>query len=304
MITSLVGPNAFLKLKKLKELKSAFAEKYGLDNIENVNGEALEKEQLPNLLQGGSLFSANRMVVIKNLSGNKDTSEALLNFVDKIPEDISVILVEGSLDKRTVYYKGLKKSTDFNEFEEPKEPELSRWVAEYVKAQSGEIAVSDARLLVDYVGENQERLANEIEKLVAYEPKITKETIEELVERRPQNTVFELLDAVLGGNKKRAQELLKKLEQAYEDPFQIANLLIWQIQVLAIVKSAGERADSEIAKDTKFNPFVISKTKRLARNINRNELRGIIQKTADMDLQIKLSKAEPWHVIEHTILSY
>lgn len=304
MITSLVGPNAFLKLKKFKELKSAFAEKYGLDNIENVNGETLEKEQLPNLLQGGSLFSANRMVVIKSLSGNKDASEALLNFVDKIPEDISVILVEGSLDKRTVFYKGLKNSTDFNEFEEPKEPELSRWVAEYVKAQSGEIAASDARLLVDYVGENQERLANEIEKLVAYEPKITRETIEELVERRPQNTVFELLDAVLGGNKKRAQELLKKLEQAYEDPFQIANLLIWQIQVLAIVKSAGERADSEIAIDSKFNPFVISKTKRLARNINRNELREIIQKTADMDLQIKLSKAEPWHVIEHTILSY
>lgn len=303
MIRVLSGKNSFLKLQKLKELKADFAKKYGKENIENISGDSLEKEQLPSLLQGSSLFSANRMVVIKNLSENKELSEAFLGYVKKTSDDIAVILVEGQLDKRTDFYKNLKKETEFLEFDEPRDFELIKWASEYAKEQGAELGSSEARLLVEAVGLNQERLSHEIEKLMAYEPRITRQTIEELVEKRPQNTIFELLDVVLANNKKRAQELLKNLEQAYEDPFQTANLLIWQVQVLAVVKSAGNRSDSEIAKDTKFAPFVISKTKRLAGSIDQKKLREIVQKTAEMDLEIKLSKASPWRVLEHTILS-
>ncbi len=303
MITVLAGANGFARTTKLRELKQTFAREFGQENIEQIDGEKLEKEQLPNLLQGGSLFSANRMVIIRTLSANKEVSEAFLDYLDKTSDDTKTILVEGPLDKRTAFYKTLKKQTDFIECEEPKEPELMKWVSEYAQNQQGEIGHGEARLLVEFVGLDQERLAQEIEKLVAYEPKITRQNIENLVEKRPQNTVFELLDAVLSGNKKRAQELLKNLESAFEDPYQIANLLIWQVQVLAVVKSAANTSDAEIAKDTKLSPFVISKTKRLAANIDQKTLREIVKITADMDIEIKLSKAEPWRVLEHAILS-
>lgn len=303
MITVLNGSNAFLRQRKLKQMKEEFAEKYGSENIERISGHGLEKEQLPNLIQGGSLFSSNRMVVIRSLSVNKEVADAFLDYLEKTPEEVRVILVEDQLDKRTALYKTLKKQTDFHELEELKEPELIRWASEYAKSLSGNLGDREARMLLEFVGTDQERLAHEIEKLISYEPEISTKCIEELVERRPQSTVFQLLEYALSGQQKKASETLKSLEKAFEDPFQIANLLIWQVQVLAVVKSAGSRSDSEIAKDAKLNPYVVSKTKRLARETDKAKLNNIINQCAELDISLKSSGGSPWRLLEHTILS-
>jgi len=303
MIMVLTGSNTFLRQQKLKQLKDEFAQKHGADNIERVSGQELEKEQLPNLLQGGSLFSSNRMVIIRSLSENKEIAEAFLDYLEKTPEEVQVILVEDQLDKRTALYKALKKQTDFHEFEELKEPELIKWATEYAKSLNGNLRNREARMLLEFVGTDQERLAHEIEKLIAYEPEISTKSIEELVERRPQSTVFQLLEYALSGQQNKANETLQNLEKAFEDPFQIANLLIWQVQALAVVKSAGLRSDSEIAKEARLNPYVVSKTKRLARETDKAKLNNIINQCAELDISLKSSGGSPWRLLEHTILS-
>ena len=150
---------------------------------------------------------------------------------------------------------------------------------------------------------DQQRLAGEIEKLINFQPEITAETIENLVERRAQSTVFQLLDYVLSGDKKKSITTLENLEKAFEDPFQIANLLIWQIQTLAVVKSAGNRSDSEISKEAKLNPYVVSKTKGLARKVDSQFLNKMINQVAELDVAIKTSAGKPWRLLEYTILS-
>ena len=304
MIVTLTGTNVFLRSKKLAELRAEFGEKYGFENIERVGGESLAVADLPSLLQGGSLFSSNRMILVRDLSQNKEVAEKFVDYLEKTPEEIQVVLIEGQIDKRTAFYKALKKSTDFYEFTEPKEFELTKWMGEYAVESGGQLGNSEARLLLEYVGVDQQRLASEIEKLVAYEPQISTDNIKLLVDKRPQSTVFQLLEYALSGRKNKAQEILNDLEKGFEDPYQIANLLIWQVQVLAVVKSAGTRSDSEIAKDTKFNPYVISKTKRLASSIDRNSLLQIINLCADLDMSLKSNTSSPWRLLEHTILSF
>jgi DNA polymerase-3 subunit delta len=303
MITVLTGNNSFLRGKKLTQLKGAFSEKYGKENIERVAGEDLEVAQLPSLLQGGTLFSSNRMVIIRDLSKNKETSEKFIEYLEKVPEEVSVVLIEGQLDKRTSLYKTLKKSTDFQECIEPSDNDLLKWVTEYTKEQGGEIDQTTARKLIEYVGVDQQRLVGEVEKLVAFNPKVTSSSVEELVEKRPQSTAFQLLDLVLSDQKEKALGVLDNLERAFEDPYQIANLLIWQVQVLAVVKSAGSRPDSEIARETKLNPYVISKTKSLARRIDTQKLNKIIELSTQLDIDLKSTNAKPWRLVEHTILA-
>jgi DNA polymerase-3 subunit delta len=303
MIVTLTGSNGFLKKQKLAKLKKEFSDKYGAENIERIDGVKLETSQLPSLLTGASLFSSNRMVIIRDLSENKDVAEAFLGLLTSVPDEVSVILLESSLDKRTNYYKSLKKQTEFLEMAEPSEIELKKWLVDYVVKMGGSISPGDADTLIDYVGADQQRLAGEVEKLILYQPKLDGAVIEKLVERRPQSTTFQLLDIVYSGEKNRALAVLENLEKAYEDPFLIANLLIWQIQVMAAVKSAGSRPDSEIAKDTKFNPYVISKTKRLVSRLSDAQIRDLVTKTAELDLTIKLSKAQPWRVLEQYIIS-
>lgn len=304
MIYSLTGSNAYLRNKKLAELKNSFAKTHGRENIETKRGEEITAEELPSLLQGATLFSSHRMVVIYDLSVNKELQEQFLKLLEEVSDEIEVILVESQLDKRTVFYKSLKKLTEFHEFEQPQEFELQKWVNEYAKEQGGKIDSASARLLVEFIGIDQQRLAHEVEKLINYQPEITKQTIENLVERRPQSTVFQLLEYALSNQQEKAMKTLENLEKAFEDPFQITNLLIWQIQVLAVVKSAGNKPDSEIAKEAKINPFVVSKTKNLAKKIEKRRLQQIIDAVAELDSALKTTSASPWRSLEAAILSF
>lgn len=303
MIITLAGNNSFTRGKKLADLRNSFAREYGAENIEVVNAEDLELNQLPTLLQGASLFSAHRMVIVKDLSASKEVAEKFSELIGNINEDITVVVIESQPDKRTSLYKTLKSKTEFYEFNEPKEYDLLKWIEECAKEKKGMISSRDAQMLLDYVGIDQQRLAGEIEKLVNFQPNITPDTIEKLVERRAQSTVFQLLDYVITGDKKKSMTTLENLEKAFEDPFQITNLLIWQIQALAVVNSAGNRSDSEIAKETKLNPYVVTKTKGLARRVDAQSLNKIINKVAELDLALKTSAGKPWRLLEYTILS-
>lgn len=303
MVVVLTGLNQFAVQEKLAELRKTFVDKYGSDGIESYDGEQIETDSLSILLSGASLFAANRLIIIRHLSENKLVAEKFVEYAEKIPTEVTVVLVESQLDKRTVYYKELKKISEFNEFEVLSEGQLISWIQKRVVDEGGQINTGSAKLLFEYVGNDQLRLVNEIAKLVAYEPNITDQTIQQLVEKNPRDTVFQLLEYALSGRRDKALGVLDGLEKAFEDPFQTANMLVWQAQVLAVVKSAGDRSDADIAKETKFNPYVIHKTKTLANRMDRTQLRRILDVVAKLDLTLKSTSVEPWRAVEQAVLS-
>lgn len=304
MIHVLSGVNTFARTQKVQAFVTQFTTEYGAEHVERYRGEDLSVEDLPNLFQGASLFSANRLVIIRGIESNREVSQKLVEYLEKATEETEILFVEDQLDKRTSFYKELKKKTDFHEFPELSEQEVMKWVPAYVGERGGTIQPPVTKLIIDYIGTDQQRLASELEKLISYEATITRETVEMLVEPRAQSTVFELLDQALSGQQDNARATLKRLEAAFEDPFQIANLLMWQVQVLAVVKSAGARSDSEIAKEAKLNPYVVSKTKRIARNIDQKKLNTIVGHAAELDQKLKTISGQPWSLIEAAIISF
>jgi DNA polymerase III subunit delta len=301
VIYTLCGPNTFAIQEKLAEIKQKFVDKNGSDGVE-VYSENVDPANLPHILTSVSLFAPERLVILKNISENKTAAERLTELVENLPDGVTVVIKEGLLDKRTGYYKALKKLTDFHELIEPSEPELMTWIQNRVKEEGGTISSQVARKLYETTGPDQLRLSNEIPKLVAFQSEVTVEAIEELVEPNPRDTVFQLLESTLGGNTKQALTILDNLERSFEDPFQTANMLIWQTQVLAVVKSAGERSDQEVAKAAKLNPYVVQKTRALARRIDRTKLLRIIDTVAQLDVRLKSTSVEPWRALEQTIL--
>ena len=106
---------------------------------------------------------------------------------------------------------------------------------------------NDARYLVERVGTNQQLLANEIEKLALYDKDISKESIDLLTEETPQSTIFELLEAAFAGNHRKVQTLYAEQRAMKVEPPQIIALLAWQLHILAIIKTAGDRTPETIA---------------------------------------------------------
>jgi len=204
MVVSLTGSNSFLLQQGLRRIIDEFVKEYGDIGLEKVDGEEVEYQKITESLQTLPFLSAKRLVVLRNPSAHKAFSEKFEELLKTVPENADIILVEPKVDKRTSYFKQLKKLTDFKEFNELDEMALQKWAVNFVKETGGEISSMDAAYLINLIGSNQQLLASELEKLLNYQPKIDRNSIDELVEPMPQSTVFELMDTALSGNSKKA----------------------------------------------------------------------------------------------------
>ncbi|MET1033401.1 MAG: DNA polymerase III subunit delta, partial [Candidatus Saccharimonadales bacterium] len=198
-----------------------------------------------------------------------------------------LLIYEPKLDKRGTYYKTLKKITDFRDFADLDALGLSKWAVEYAKEQGGLISSNDARLLIDRIGPDQQRMQSELDKLLSYDPAITRQTIELLTEPTPQSTVFELLDAAFAGRTEHAFTLYREQRSLKVEPQAIIAMLAWQLHVLAVVKAAGARPSDEIAKISKLNPFVIRKSQGLVRHLTLTHIKRLVADLLTLDMQLK-----------------
>jgi len=176
-------------------------------------------------------------------------------------------------------------------------------LVDYAKEQGGNLSAGDARLLIDRVGQNQLTLQHEIDKLVAYGPKITKESIELLTERTPQSSIFELLDAAFAGNAKRAMALYDEQRALRVEPQQIIAMTVWQLHVLAVVKTAGNRTPDEIARASKISPFTVRKTQGLARQISLVQLKKLVSDLREFDIRLKSEGLDADEVTRYYLLN-
>lgn len=304
MVVTAVGENVFERAQFVAQLKADFIKKHGTDGVEEYDGDKLEVASLGSLLGGVSLFASHRLVVVRNLSENSKVFDTLLDKLTNIPEEVTLLLIETKLDKRTVLYKTLKKDTDFHEFTQRSDAEVERWISDEAKRQDGDISIREARMLREYCGNDQSRLYNEIAKLTAYNAHITRESIELLVDKNPNDTVFELLESAMGGRREAALKKLLALERAHEDPFQIASMLVWQAHILAIVLAAdvARVSESEVAKDHKLNPYVVKKSHSLVTRMSPAGVKRIVARVAELDIRLKTGTYSPWRAIESTIV--
>jgi DNA polymerase-3 subunit delta len=182
-------------------------------------------------------------------------------------------------------------------------PRLAKWLVDQAAAQGRTLESRDATYLIERVGANQQLLANEVEKLGLYDKVITKRTIDELTERAPQSTIFELLDAALAGKRKRALELYQEQRVMKVEPQQILALLGWQLHIMALVKTAGERDPSQIASEAKINPFVVRKTQGIVRNMTLAELKALIHEVLTLDIRLKSESIDADEALQNLIIS-
>lgn len=289
MIVTLSGSNNFLIREYLEDATKQFLASYDKFGFERLDAEEQDSINLLEVIQSIPLFSEKKLVIIKNPSSNKIFCEKLPEQIHLIPESTDLILVEKKFDKRSSFYKFLKKETDFKELNELDQPRLVGWIVEQVKKGEGSISRADANYLAQRVGLNQVQLFNELQKLLAFDPTITRHTIDYLTEQSPQSTIFELLDAALTGNSQKAMKLYEEKRRMKVEPQQIIATLAWQLHILVLVKSAGIQDTSVIASETSLNPFAVSKTHKLAQSIPFQAVKQMVNDLFELDIAIKSS---------------
>ncbi len=287
MITTLAGPNDFLIELELKNLVDEFKKKNDEISIEQIDGAETEYSAILETINSLSFLFPNKLTILRRGSNNKQFTELIEHTLKEIPETNELVIIEPNIDKRTSYFKNLKKLTDFKMYEELDSSQLARWVEQTTKSNGGSIKNSDARYLIELAGNNQLKLSNEINKLVSYNQEITKQSIDDLVDPIPQTTIFQLLDASFSGKSKEILRIYDEQKSQKVSPQQVIAMLTWQIHILAMIKAAGNASSSEIASKTKTSPYVVGKSMTLARNMTMNEIRKLTEDLLELDIKLK-----------------
>jgi DNA polymerase III delta subunit len=296
MITLLVGENSFEIQRALDEIISDFN-----GNVEKIEGSELQVLQLPDIFMGVSLFADKRLVVIRNLSENKSVWPVLGGWTDKISDDIHLVLVDPKPDKRTSTYKTLQKIADIHEFVQWSDRDTAvaeKWVAEQAEKRGLDLNKKLIQTLVQWVGIDQWQLFYALEKL-SLTDYISEESIKNIIEPNSVENVFILFETALHCDTKNLMEMLKTLEQT-EDVYRLTALLSSQAFQLLSVASACK--DDNVAKDFAVHPYVVSKLSPIAKRIGKSGASKIIGIFTELDDDMKLSRAEPWLLVERAMI--
>lgn len=293
MITTLTGANSFMLHAELRNIVSDFIKEYSDMGLERLDGEEVEYDRIRESLESLPFLASKKLVVLRSGSANKQFVEHADRLLKGLPETTDVVLIEPKLDKRTAYYKLLKKISEFKEYSEMDGRQLAKWLVGQAKEQGAQLTETDANTLVDRVGINQQLLSNELSKLILYNPIINRESIELLTDRTPQSTIFDLLEAAMSGKTKYALELYNEQRQLKVEPVQIIALLSWQLHVLALIKTADGRDANQIASEAKLNPYVVRKSMAIAQRITLAELKQLVTGVRTLDMRLKSESIDP-----------
>ncbi len=286
MVRVYVGPNHFALQKALKKHVDEFEHKHGNLAVEKYYGDEIEIDKIQSALESTSLFSSNKLVVVKSLGENKQADQ-VGELLDAATEESELLLIENKPDKRSNYYKTIKKHAQITEYKELDERELVDWMTSQAKTKDVELSRADAEYLINRVGNQQARINNELKKLFDFTNKIDKKTIDIMSEPIPQNTIFELLEAVFFGQQKRAVEFYENLRLSGSQPPMILSMIIWQLHLISLMAYAGSRTIDKVSSDSGIKPFPLRKSQALARRLGGEKIKNLFNELEALDYKLK-----------------
>lgn len=303
MVLVLTGNNSFALNAEIKKITAGFIAEYGDFGLERIEGGEIELGRLLENVASSPFLAPRRMIILSDPGVNKSINDHISELLEAVADTTDLIIVEPKFDKRLSLYKTLKKLAKIKEFTELDERALPKWLHEEAKLRGGGLSLVDATYLVQRVGTSQMMLHNELDKLLIYQPVITRATIDLLTEPEPRSTVFDLLEAAFSGKTKKALEIYQEQRAQQVEPQAIMGMLAWQMHILAVVKANEKLGPDGIASAAKLNPYVVRKTMYLTSSQSLREIKNLVKKVLDLDIRLKSEAVDADDAIKHLLLT-
>lgn len=162
------------------------------------------------------MFSERQVILLKEAQHMRDIDK-LESYVEK--PLLSTLLVIGykekKMDARTKFAKLIKKNGEVLSSSKLKDYELPAWTSEYIQSQGLSVSHKGLQMLVDNIGSDLSRIANEIDKLVINlkgRKNITEEDIEQYIGISKEFNAFELQDALAKKDMAKAVRIIQYFE--------------------------------------------------------------------------------------------
>jgi DNA polymerase III subunit delta len=218
------------------------------------------------------MFAERQVVLLKEAQHMREIDK-LSSYVDN-PQPSTVFVVshkEKTVDGRSALSKLLKKKAEVFVSKKIYDSKLPEWTMEMVQGKGFTISRKALMLLVEHIGNDLNRLSNEVDKLVlnlGKEKLITEDDIEKYVGVSKEYNVFELQDALGKRDLSRAITIIRYFEgNPKAAPIQmILPALYNYFSKAAMIFGLQGKDDKTMAAAMGVNPFFLRDYQMVARN--------------------------------------
>ena len=259
----------------------------------------LDMNELYEAIDAYPVMSDKKMIIVSDFDIFK-TDEETRNIFTKIladlPEYCCLLFIypaDFKPDKRLKLYTAMSKAGEIIEFSRADRSELMSWISRRFKAQGKVISAQLCEYLVFYCGSLMQALIPEIEKIYSYskQSEITREAIDAVATPNVEAVVFDLTDAIVARQYKKAIEILEKLTMLGEEPIVLLALIgkqLRQIYSACLLQRQGGGL-SEIMKicnmRSEYPARIVSDA---ARKVSLDWARNSVLLCAETDVKLKL----------------
>ncbi len=305
------GSENYLREQTLKSLLNAAVDDALRDfNVSEISVAKGNLDAALAIAREYPMMSPRRAVVVTGFEAisDEDQLELLKDYIRDPVLTTALIFNSPGLDKRRNIATMLTKFCEVVSFDPLDEREAApRWIVDYVARAGSSMDSATAAFLVGMVGTELQQLASELDKLIAYvgeRGRITRHEVELLVRYSREHSNFELTDAVLEGNRKRALTLLEHIYENVTDKqglsLMILGALARSYRNLLVAKELMQQnaSNSEVAKAVGMSPFAVTHLNEKARRLDSRRILNVIQRIAATDVALKSSLGTPRLQIE------
>lgn len=259
-----------------------------------VYGKDTDMNSIVNAAKRYPMMSPKQVLIVKEAQNIKDWDN--LEFYLKMPQSTTIVVFAykyGTPDKRKKWYLEIQKKAVLFESVKLRDYEMSPWISRYVKSKNLTIDDKSLNILVEFLGTDLSKVANEIDKLAIIlkdkEQRITPEIIEKNIGISKDFNVFELQAALINQDVLKANRIVKYFgENKKANPIQMVLAQMFSFFAnLMIFHYLADKSQGKVAVELKINPYFVKEYERAARVFNQRKTLNIIAWIRETDARSK-----------------
>lgn len=304
------GEEEALKQEALAGLRSAVLPA----GMEALNETVLEDPDTDRLIADAEtqpFMADRRLVVVRDLpalSGRAEADEKLISWLPSVPETtILLFYCTGKPDGRKKLYTAVKKLGGIVTFSPLRGPELVRFVTDAFRQAGKECDDRTAEYLIFTVGDDAGLLRSEIIKLASYagdRPAVLSSDVTALATPSTECTVFQMVDAVVTGQKSRALLLLRNQLLSGTDRMSILAMLLRQYRLLQHIKIMQyEKRNGDFIRSALGVPsFAVEQYLRQASGYTGGLVKNAVRICFDTEYAVKSGRIQQEGAVESVVI--
>lgn len=319
------GREFYLLENIMKTFKESLNETMIDFNLSVLDGRELMLDQLISSIETLPFMDDRKIVFVKDfelLKGKRknfseEDEKRLIDYIHNIPGTSTLVfIIYGDVDKRKSLVKTISKEGVVFNCDKLNDIELFKWVKNKFKKK--EVNISDSAIMYfiekeDYRSKNSDKtlsdLENEINKIVSFTGKgneVKKDTIDKLSQRKVENDIFKLIDAIGSKNSSYALKILDDMILEGESVLGIFAMISRQFKIVMQSTYLQNQGYSSklIAEKISVHPFAVTKALKQSNNFSNEIILSLLNDILESDYKIKNGLIKDTLAIEIIVSKY